>query len=107
MNPNKTARPYHPQPGMVELKQSDIHGFGIFAKFNLQAGEWVGASHHQIKEDGRIIRTPFGGYINHSDDPNCIKQMTSEYGVITYYVVTLREIEAGEELTLKYTLSVV
>ena len=46
-----------------------------------------------------IWRTPLGGFINHSDDPNCIKWCEDNI----YYVKTIREIKKGEELFLKYT----
>jgi SET domain-containing protein len=54
---------------------------------------------------GDHIRTPVGGFINHSDEPNCFKQESPEESVITYYsLVTNRDIEIDEELTLTYTL---
>ena len=50
--------------------------------------------------DNDVIRTPLGGFINHSESPNC--QVREHLGNL--YLVTLRDIEAGEELTLRYTL---
>ena len=47
-----------------------------------------------------IYRTPLGGFLNHSDKPNCQKIEVDG----KYYVQTLEDIKEGEELTLKYTL---
>ena len=53
-------------------------------------------SHLQVEND--LIRTPLGGFINHSDKPNCVKKMFNN----RYFLKTLRDIEKGEELTLSY-----
>ena len=58
---------------------------------------YIGVSH--IIMNDIIWRTPLGGFINHSDDPNCIKWCEDNI----YYVKTIREIKKGEELFLKYT----
>ena len=62
--------------------------------------------------NGMLIRTPLGGFINHSDTPNCIKSryfMTNtndikiKHDYTRYDLITLKDIEGGEELTVKYT----
>ena len=50
-----------------------------------------------------IFRTPLGGFINHSDDPNCVKYPVDSKYYIKYYIKTIKPIKAGEELFLKYT----
>ena len=57
--------------------------------------------HISNKDKGlkQMFRTPLGGFVNHSEDPNCIKV---KQGSI-WYLETLRHINPGEELTLKYT----
>ena len=49
--------------------------------------------------DEVIYRTPLGGFINHSEDPNCVKWNEDD----KYFVKTIRHISEGEELFLKYT----
>ena len=49
--------------------------------------------------DEEIIRTPLGGFINHSDNPNCQKVETDN----KFYLHTITDVKNGEELTLKYT----
>ena len=49
------------------------------------------------------MRTPIGGFVNHSDDPNCVKYpIEQDWGVI-YHMKTIKPIKKGEELFLKYT----
>jgi SET domain-containing protein len=46
-----------------------------------------------------------GGFINHSETPNCIKVESPEDSMLTYYsLVTSRDIPADTELTLTYSL---
>jgi len=47
--------------------------------------------------DGNTLHNP-ARYINHSCDPNCAWQTTAR----AIWVVTLRDIQAGEELTHRY-----
>ena len=48
-------------------------------------------------DDGHI-RTPLGGFVNHSDKPNCY--WVEENDLI--HMKTKTPIKCGEELTLKY-----
>ena len=61
---------YKPLPDNLELRPSEIHGYGVFALEDIPAGKMLGLSHIQSPE---LIRTPLGGYINHSMNPNCIR----------------------------------
>ena len=54
----------------LHVKDSPIAGQGIFAKEDIDAMMYIGVSH--IIMNDIIWRTPIGGFINHSDDPNCI-----------------------------------
>ena len=55
-------------------------------------------SHHIIRGD--YIRTPIGGFYNHSDNPNVVRVTENKI----CYLMTIRDIEAGEEITGKYNL---
>ena len=81
----------------LHIKDSPIAGQGIFAREEIPAGMVLGMSHLIVDEV--IYRTPLGGFINHSEEPNCVKWNEDD----KYFVKTLRAIHAGEELTLKYT----
>ena len=100
---------YKPLPKELRLGFSDIHDIGLFAKENIPKTTNFGMSHIQISDT--IIRTPLGGFINHSDEPNCEKVklfFTNEdkqpaYNFSKRNLVTIKDIKEGEELTLKYT----
>ena len=94
---------YQPLPEQLTIKSSDIHGLGLFATKDLRAQRSLGVTHvkHEYFKDG-WIRTPLGGFYNHSKNPNCFKEV-SPCGTFMA-LVTLRPIRAGEELTVKYTL---
>lgn len=89
---------YSPLPKCVTIQQSMIHGLGLFAVENIQCGTDLGESHYLI--EGRLIRTPLGGFINHSDDPNLILRRQS--GTRFFHAITTRDVNAGDELTGKY-----
>ena len=93
---------YKPLPDGITIKKSPINGLGLFATEKIDGQTLIGITHHPQKEneDG-YIRTPLGGFGNHSDDPNCFK-LLMENGV--WFIGALRDIESGEELTWTYTL---
>ena len=105
----ETKEMYKPLPDNLRLGFSDIHDIGLFAKENISKGTNFGMSHIQVSST--IIRTPLGGFVNHSDDPNCEKvklTFTNEdkqpaYNFSKWNLVTIKDIKEGEELTLKYT----
>ena len=86
---------YKPLPDNLELKPSPIHGYGIFATAPISTGEMLGMSHIQSPE---LVRTPLGGYINHSMNPNCIRILEGN----RWYLQAIADISVGEEITLMY-----
>ena len=80
---------YKPLPDNLELRPSEIHGYGVFALKDIPAGEMLGLSHIQSPE---LIRTPLGGYINHSMNPNCIRILEGN----RWYLQSIQDIEEGE-----------
>ena len=96
---------YKPLPKELRLGFSDIHDIGLFAKEGIGQGTTLGLS--QVKIEDTISRTPLGGFINHSNDANCVKvelRMTNEkFDYKKWNLVTLQDIKEGEELTVKYT----
>lgn len=105
---------YRPLPEYLELKNSEIDGIGIFTKKDITFNE---LEHNPIVNThlvfhGRVERLPAGGWINHSDNPNCIIYKTqipySQEDCKDYYYVGIfatRDIQAGEELTIDYNKS--
>ena len=88
---------YQALPSRLHVKDSPVAGQGIFALEEIPVGMVLGMSHIII--DDVIYRTPLGGFINHSDDPNCMKWNEDN----KYFVKTIKPIHRDEELFLKYT----
>ena len=92
---------YKPLPDNLTIKKSDIDGLGLFAVEEIRSGViGIGWVKQDIFPDG-YIKTPLGGFINHSNDPNCHKINHEDVGV--KWLVATRDIKAGEELTVRYT----
>jgi len=99
---------YKPLPDVLTIKDSGIHELGLFAKKGIAQGTNLGTSHIKIGE--HILRTPLGGFINHSNEHNCVKvelksadQESAHYPHKHWNLVTVRDIKADEELTVRYT----
>ena len=97
---------YKPLPKELRLGFSEIHDIGVFAKEFIPQGANFGMTHLQFGKN--LIRTPLGGFLNHSDDPNCEKvklKFTNDKNFLfnKWNLVTLKDIKEGEELTLIYT----
>jgi len=106
----KEKNTYRPLPESLTIKQSGINGLGLFASKGIAQGANLGMSHVAIGSG--IIRTPMGGFINHSDDANTVKVELKINGeddpllkVATkkWNLIALKDIKKGEELTVKYT----
>jgi len=87
---------YRPLPEFLTIKESQIEGLGLFTTEMVKEGTLLGISHRLVQKE--LIRTPLGGFYNHSETPNCHTQSTM-WAVRLY---ALRDIEAGEEVTAFY-----
>ena len=101
---------YNPLPKSLTIKQSGINGLGLFAKEDIDQGTNLGMSH--LKFNGTILRTPLGGFVNHSNTPKVVKvellmtnnhDPTLKFDYKKWNLVTLDDIKEGEELTVRYT----
>ena len=94
---------YKPLPDSLTIKVSGINGLGLFSKKDILKGTNLGISH--LKINNMLVRTPLGGFINHSDNPNCmkIKSTSSDFDYTKYNLITLEHIKENTELTLKYS----
>ena len=92
---------YKPLPDTVTIKRSKVDGLGLFASKPIPKGTILGVTHIKNRSfEHGLIRTPLGGFINHSEYPNC-QLIKFPNGFV---LETLYEIIIGEELTLKYQL---
>jgi len=101
---------YKPLPIQLTIKKSAIHGLGIFALKDIPKNHRLGTIH--IEHFDELIRTPLGGFINHSDTPNCkkvkniirVEDLLGKWSSIQYEIITTKKITQGDELTLRYSL---
>ena len=93
---------YKPLPKEVTIKKSYIEGLGLFADDNIPMNTKLGISHIQDDRfEDKYIRTPLGGFVNHSDVPNCeFYKDDGDYILLR----TIRHINKGHELTAEYWL---
>ena len=91
---------YKPLPESLTIKNSKIEGLGLFSTEFIPKGTDLGITH--IKDDrfnNGYSRTPLGGFFNHSEEPNCKVEYSTEF----INLITLRDINEGDEITAKYT----
>ena len=118
---------YRPLPKSLTIKDSKIDGLGLFSKTKIQKNTFIGITHvkHNDFQD-MYIRTPLGGFYNHSKNPNVTKISSDtlpkyDFGqniemkikesledknnnkLKYFYLVSLKDIEPGEEILAKYT----
>ena len=92
---------YKPLLKCLTIAKSNIEGLGLYATEDIQGYKSLGISH--VKDErfpNDMIRTPLGGFVNHSETPNCA--FCDE--TTMYTLVTIKDINQGDELTVKYHL---
>ena len=92
-------KPHMPLPDCLTVSKSKIHGLGLIATDDIKVGTDLGISHilNEDYEDG-LIRTPLGGFLNHSDKPNCEYKVDGK----NLRLIAVQQIHKGEELTASY-----
>ena len=90
---------YKPLPPYLTIKESPLHGLGVFTTADIYLKTNLGISHvSDFDFPDNMIRTPLGGFINDSDEPNCELQREGR----KLSVVVIKHIRDGDEITLKY-----
>ena len=122
------SRPRVPDQPLLEVRDSTLHGLGVFAAHRIRKGtriiEYLGerVSHaeadrryeHKVAEDAHtflfivdsrtVIDAGVDGnearFVNHACDPNCESVIEDR----RVFIEALRAIEPGEELTYDYQI---
>jgi SET domain-containing protein len=90
---------HKPLPAEVYIAESPFHGHGIFAAKSIPADYDFGITHvADTRFPNGFIRTPFGGFINHSFEPNCRLLEIED----TLHIKTIKSIDKDQELTIDY-----
>ena len=132
---------YRPLPKELTIKNSPIEGLGLYAKKNIKNNVFLGVTHIRDEQfENKYIRTPLGGFYNHSNNPNVMRMVSDilpklKFGDLVdpnanakkiqdgkndrenmfynldeksdakyMFLITIKEIKAGEELTANYNL---
>ena len=132
---------YRPLPKQLTIKNSPIEGLGLFATENIKSNSFIGVTHIRDEQfENKYIRTPLGGFYNHSNEPTVIRMVSDSLPKLNFgdiidpnantkklkdgkndrenmfynlneksdakymFLVSTRDIKAGEELTANYNL---
>ena len=65
---------YKPLPKQLTIKKSHIEGLGLYATEDIKKNSFIGVTHIRDEQfENKYIRTPVGGFYNHSNEPNVIR----------------------------------
>ena len=68
---------YRPLPEGLTIKSSPIEGLGLFATKNIKKNTFIGVTHVRDEQfENKYIRTPLGGFYNHSNEPSVIRMVS-------------------------------
>ena len=83
---------YKPLPKQLTIKQSPIEGLGLYATESIKKNSFIGVTHVRDEQfENKYIRTPIGGFYNHSNNPNVIRMVSD----------TLPKLKFGDSIDLK------
>ena len=132
---------YRPLPDGLTIKNSPIEGLGLFATKDIKANSFIGITHIRDEQfENKYIRTPLGGFYNHSNDPTVMRMVSNVLPTLKFgdpidtsakakkfdendanrenmyynlqeksdakymFMVSIKDIKAGEELCANYNL---
>ena len=132
---------YRPLPDGLTIKNSPIEGLGLFATKDIKKNSFIGITHVRDEQfENKYIRTPIGGFYNHSNDPTVIRMVSDVLPKLKFgdfvdtdintkklkdgkndrenmfynlneksdakymFLISLKNISAGEEITANYNL---
>ncbi len=68
---------YKPLPKQLTIKKSPIEGLGLYATQDIKKNSFIGVTHIRDEQfENKYIRTPVGGFYNHSNEPNVIRMVS-------------------------------
>ena len=93
---------YKPLPKFLTIKKSPIEGLGLYATEEIKANSFIGLTHIKDRNfENGYIRTPLGGFYNHSNEPN-VQRVVSDnlpklkYGDLINKTLDIKKIPDGE-----------
>ena len=69
---------YRPLAEGLTIKKSSIEGLGLYTTKDIKANTYIGLTHILDERfENNYLRTPLGGFYNHSDNPNVQRMVTN------------------------------
>ena len=69
---------YRPLSLGLTIKKSPIEGLGLYATQKIRTNVYIGLTHILDERfENNYLRTPLGGFYNHSDNPNAQRMVTN------------------------------
>ena len=84
----------------IELRDSKIHGVGLFAKVDIPAGDFIHITHLWNTVANTYINFKPNHLYNHSWEPNCYVERNLPSPFVALFA--RKDIAEGEELTVDY-----
>ena len=68
---------FKPLPKQLTIKKSPIEGLGLYAMEDMKKNSFIGITHVRDEQfENKYIRTPIGGFYNHSNEPNVMRMVS-------------------------------
>ena len=93
---------YRPLPNELTIKNSPIEGLGLFTNKDIKANTFIGVTHIRDEQfENKYIRTPLGGFYNHSNEPNTMRMVSDtlpklNFGDLVDPTKNTKQIEDGK-----------
>ena len=93
---------YKPLPKGLTIKNSPIEGLGLFTTEVIKKNSFIGVTHIRDEQfENKYIRTPIGGFYNHSNEPNVIRMVSDtlsklKFGDSVDFSTTFEKIKDGK-----------
>ncbi len=76
---------YIPLPKQLTIKNSAIEGLGLFATEEIKKNSFIGVTHIRDEQfENKYIRTPVGGFYNHSNEPNVMRMVSDTLPTLNF-----------------------
>ena len=86
---------YRPLPDGLTIKNSPIEGLGLFTNIDIKKNTFIGITHIRDEQfENKYIRTPLGGFYNHSNEPTIIRMVSD----------VLPKLKFGDKIDLNATV---
>jgi len=93
---------YKPLPKGLTIKNSPIEGLGLFTTEEIKKNSFIGVTHIRDEQfENKYIRTPLGGFYNHSNEPNVIRMVSDtlpklKFGDSVDFSTTFEKVKDGK-----------